>query len=102
MKKGILKFFVAGMLVLLATPLEAQETEGEEEKLPLVVVEKVTVEPADPGPDTLCKLTVKLRNSGTEIASLFAFTVEINGQKLPVYDKELFAFPVDPGSAADL
>lgn len=91
---------VAVLATILANPTQAQE--GEEAKTPPVTVEAITVEPAAPGPDTLCQLTVKLENGGSKIASLFAFRVEINGQKLPVYDRELFAFPVDPGSSADL
>ncbi len=87
--------FAAG----LADPSRAQEAEA---KKPAVVVEAITVDPAAPGPDTLCQLTVKLKNSGSKIASLFAFRVEINGHQLPVYDRELFAFPVDPGASADL
>ena len=91
----------AVLLVSLAGVSPAQQAEGEK-KPPAVVVEEVTVEPAAPGPDTLCRLTVKLKNGGSQIASLFAFAVEINGHPLPVYVEELFAFPVDAGSAADL
>ncbi len=91
---------VAILAAGLAGPVLAQEQEAA--KKPAVVVEKITVEPAAPGPDTLCQLTVQLKNGGSKIASLFAFKVEVNGHRLPVYDKELFAFPVDPGASADL
>lgn len=106
---GLLTLTVLALAVLtlaagLTVPLTAQEEEAKkaEEKTPLVVVEEVTVEPADPGPETLCRLTVKLRNGGERPASLFGFGVTVNGQPLTVYDKELFALAVDPGTAADL
>ena len=86
----------------LALAVTSMAQEAEKPAPPKVTLAGVTVTPENPGPDTLCKLSVKLRNDGEKTASLFAFAVEINGQKLPVYDKELFAFPVEAGSTADL
>lgn len=80
------------MLGSLATAQEA----------PAVTVEAVNVQPTSPGPDTLCKLTVKLANGGDRTASQLDFKVKINGQELPVYRNQLFMFPVPPGESADI
>jgi len=69
---------------------------------PLLTVEKITVEPASPGPDTLCKLRVTLRNAGKEIASQLDFRVSINGQELAVYRNQLFMFPIEPEQTAEI
>lgn len=74
---------------------------------PTVTVEGVRVEPsgAEPRPlaaDTLCRLTVTLRNTGTEKASALGFRVRVNGQDLPVYANHLFYYLVEPGKTADL
>lgn len=88
----------AAMLIacfLIAPSLAGQEA-------PLLTVEKISVEPARPGPDTLCKLRVTLRNAGKEIASQLDFRVSINGQELAVYRNQLFMFPVEPGQTAEI
>lgn len=99
-------FGTALLLVLLgaglsaATPGIAQDTE--EPAKALLTVESVKVEPGDPGPDTLCRLAVEVRNQGTEKASQLDFKVEINGQPLAVYRNQLFMFPVAPGETATI
>jgi hypothetical protein len=72
------------------------------QEAPPIAIEVVTVEPATPGPDTLCKLTVKLANSGDRTASQLDFKVTINGQELPVYGNQLFMFPVPAGETVDI
>jgi hypothetical protein len=67
-----------------------------------LVIEAVTVEPADPAADTLCRLKVKLRNAGTQTASQLGFTVKVNGQELATYRNQLFMFPVDAGATIEL
>ncbi|MGB5174452.1 MAG: hypothetical protein WBQ30_06890 [Thermoanaerobaculia bacterium] len=82
--------------LMLGGPAVAQE------ETPPITVEAVTVEPASPGPDTLCKLTVKLANAGDRTASQLDFKVKINGQELPVYSNQLFMFPVPAGETVDI
>lgn len=72
------------------------------QEAPSIAIEAVTVEPATPGPDTLCKLTVKLANSGDRTASQLDFKVSINGQELPVYGNQLFMFPVPARETVDI
>jgi hypothetical protein len=83
----------------IAPSLPSQE---EGQSTPLLTVEKISVEPASPGPDTLCKLQVTLRNAGKEIASQLDFRVSINGQELPVYRNQLFMFPIEPDQTAEI
>ena len=72
------------------------------QEAPSITIETISVEPASPGPNTLCKLTVKLANSGERTASQLDFKVTINGQELPVYGNQLFMFPVPAGEAVDI
>ena len=65
---------------------------------PPVTIESIAVDPASPGPDTLCKLTVTLKNAGDKTASQFGFRVSINGQDLPVYGNQLFMYPLPAGT----
>lgn len=98
-------FALAGALLALpllaVAPAPAQE-EGAEKPAPLVTIEEVTVEPARPGPDTLCRLRVKLRNRGEAFASQLGFTVKLNGQELGVYRNQLFMLPVPAGESEEI
>lgn len=70
-----------------------------------LTLEAVQVDPASPGPDTLCRLSVTLRNAGGEggrTASALAFRVKVDGRELPVYRNELFFRPVAAGSTAEV
>ena len=80
---------------MLGRPATAQEPSS-------ITVEAITVEPASPGPDTLCKLTVKLANGGDRTASQLDFKVKINDQELPVYKNQLFMFPLPAGETVEI
>ena len=67
-----------------------------------LTLESVKVDPASPGPDTLCRLSVTLRSSGPKTASALAFRVKVDGHELPVYKKELFFRPVAAGATAEV
>ena len=72
---------ILAVLAAVALPaLANQEPEGEA-KAPPLSIDEILVEPAQPAADTLCKLRVKLGNSGTETASQLAFRVALNGQE---------------------
>ncbi len=81
--------------LMLGRPATAQEPSS-------ITVEAITVEPATPGPDTLCKLTVKLANGGDRTASQLDFKVKINDQELPVYKNQLFMFPLPAGETVEI
>ncbi len=88
--------FALALLLLLPAGVPAQEPASP------VTLGKITIEPANPGPDTLCKLRVEIQNRGEKIASQFGFAVTINGQPLPVYRNQLYMFRVEPGMTAEL
>jgi hypothetical protein len=69
---------------------------------PGLTLEAVKVDPASPGPDTLCRLFVTLRNSGPKTASALGFRVKVDGHELPVYRNELFFRPVAAGATAEV
>lgn len=103
-RSSVHPFLLAGLLSsalsLLAgvsAPLAATP-----ETKPSLTVEAILVTPAAPGADTLCKLRVVLKNHGTEPASAFGFQVKINGQALPVYEKQRYLDPIDPGGSKEI
>ena len=69
---------------------------------PALTLEAVKVDPASPGPDTLCRLSVTLRNAGPKTASALAIRVKVDGHELPVYRNELFFRPVPAGATAEV
>jgi hypothetical protein len=80
-------------------------TAGAKSPDPGLTLEAVKVDPASPGPDTLCRLSVTLRNTrgeGTKTASALAFRVKVDGRELPVYKNELFFHPVAAGASAEV
>ncbi len=85
--------------VVLAATVAAQEAPPPPSPL---AIEEIAVDPAAPGPDTLCKLRVKVRNGGQQIASRLAFAVKINGQPLPVYANQLYLQNLPPGQASEV
>lgn len=91
------------LVLLLTVPggLSRLGAQDQKPSAPLLVVESIQVDPASPGPDTLCRLSVKLRNSGAKTASALAFRVKVDGKDLPVYEKELFLRPVSAGAAGN-
>ncbi len=68
---------------------------------PLTIAE-VTVKPANPGPDAICSLDVRIKNSGTRPASALRFGVKVDGQELAVYGQQLYAVNVAPGGTTDI
>jgi len=94
------RFFQLSVLVplaaALAAPLLAQE------KKPALTLESIQVEPAAPGPDTLCHMRVTLRNAGDRPASTLEFVVKLNGRELPAYKDRLYLEAVEPGATREI
>lgn len=67
-----------------------------------LTLDAVVVKPANPGPEVLCKLRVRIRNHGSEVASRLAFAVRVDGRALPVYDTEVFIEDIAPDTAVEL
>jgi len=62
----------------------------------------VTVQPANPGPDTVCKVQVRIRNGGKAPASDLSFRVTVNGQRLASYVNHNFGVPLAAGKDTDV
>jgi hypothetical protein len=103
--RSIARAFIGIALAgLVAAPLGAQEA-GEdkpETPKPPVTVEAVLVDPANPGPDTLCKLRVRLESRAERSLTAFGFEVRINGTELPVYRRQRYLETLDPGETLEI
>jgi hypothetical protein len=69
---------------------------------PPVTVEAVLVSPKDPGPETLCKLSVRLKSHADRSVSSLGFRVTVNGVDLPVYTNQRYLEVLDPGETKEL
>jgi hypothetical protein len=83
------------VLALLALALAGADKPA----APSLSMESIQVEPASPGPDTLCHLTVTLKNQGDRPASALEFTVKVGFTSLPAYRDRLFLEAVEPGAS---
>lgn len=88
----LLPALLAGVLLIAADKPPA----------PGLTLEAVQVDPASPGPDTLCRLSVTVGNTGAKTASALGFRVKVDGHELPVYRNELFFRPVAAGGKAEI
>jgi hypothetical protein len=86
------------LLLLVALAAVAQESKP----APGLTLESVKVDPASPGPDTLCKLSVTVKNAGAKTASALGFRVKVDGKELAVYKNELFFRPVAAGGTTEI
>jgi len=67
-----------------------------------VSIEAVTVEPQSPAPGALCRLSVRLKNAGTQVATSFRFQIKTGGQEQAVYKVEVYAINVEPGASGTI
>jgi len=88
-------------LALLAA-LALAASLGAQEKKPALILESVRIEPASPGPDTLCHLSVTVKNSGDRPASALELAVKLNGRELPAYKNRLYLKAVEPGATREI
>ncbi len=85
------------LLVSLALPASSQD-----DPAPRLEVTKIDVQPSNPAAETLCRLTVTIRNSGEQNASQLGFAVRLNDQDLTVYGNQLFMYAVPAGSELEI
>ena len=62
----------------------------------------VDVQPAHPGPDTLCRLRIRIRNAGTALASDLSFQVTVNGKLLGNLLNHTFRIPLEAGKETEV
>ena len=89
----------AVFVLALGSALAASAQEAKKQAL---VLESVKVEPASPGADTLCRLSVTLRNTGDRQASAMEFAVKVNGREVRAYKNRLFLEPIPPGATREI
>ena len=92
-----LQRIVPAVLVALAASSLATEA-----KAANVALAAILVEPASPGPGALCRLKVRLKNGGTQTASLFAFSVTINGEEVSTYKAHTFANSIGADATGEI
>jgi hypothetical protein len=96
---------VASLLLAFA-PLQAAQKDADKpppfSDRSLLKIVGVDVQPANPGPDVLCKLRVRLHNSGKQPASDLGFRVTVNGQRLASYVNHVFHTTLEPDKDTDL
>lgn len=97
-----LAVLVAHILLVAFSSPAAPVLATEEAPTVDLMLEKIAVEPARPGLDTLCKLTVTIRNHRAKTASQLGLKVSINGVALSVYGSQLFLSPIAPEATLDL
>jgi hypothetical protein len=90
------------LLLVLVPLLGGAAAAGGETAKPALSIESVKVEPASPRPDTLCRLTVTLKNAGEQRASALEMLVRVNGRELPAYRKRLYLTAVEPGATREV
>ena len=91
-----------GFALLLAASCAPAVAQERRESEPLVVLEALEIEPAQPGPDTLCHLRVRIRNNGPDAAASFVFGVRINGQELGIYKSHVYMQTIAAGTVGEL
>jgi hypothetical protein len=89
-------------LALLAALLCAAPTAAQQKGEPALTLEAVRVEPPAPAPDTLCRLSVTLRNAGDRPASALELAVKLNGRELAAYEDRVFLHAVEPGASREI
>ena len=94
---------LVGLLVSVATSGALAAAEGKPAAAPSpLALEAIEVEPKEPGVDTLCRLRVKIKNSGAQPASSLRFAVTVAGHPLPVYGNQMFMYPLAPGETTEV
>jgi hypothetical protein len=95
-------YLLRWLLVLPAALALAVAPAASQEKKSVLTLEAVRVEPASPGPDTLCRLSVTLRNRGEHPASALELAVKVNGRDLPAYKDRLYLQAIQPGADREI
>lgn len=67
------------------------------EAAPVLTLEALEITPEAPAADTLCRLTVRVKNAGDKPASSLVFSVSVGGRPLPVYGNQVFMQALPPG-----
>ena len=86
----------------LVSLLSFRSFAAEEKPTPALALQSIHVEPAAPGPETLCHLAVTVKNAGERPASALEMEVKVGGRELPAYRGRVFLMPLEPGASRQL
>jgi hypothetical protein len=81
--------------------LQQTAASAPEVRFPLRIV-TIDVQPTNPGPETLCRLRVTLRNSGSGTVADVKFEVKVNGHRLVTYLNHAWYVALASGKDLDL
>ena len=90
------------LMVTAGEAADVQASAAAERVSPLLALDAIAIDPSNPGPTTLCKLRVKIRNMGSQAATSFLFGVRINGQELTVYKDHVYFQTIMPGTVGEV
>lgn len=93
---------IASGLLIAALALPSGATSAAEPPAAPLALEGLTVTPENPAADTLCHLTVKVRNRSDRAVTALAFTVEVAGKELTVYKSQLYLQAFPPNATTEL
>lgn len=99
---GMAGTFLLAMLAAIVAPAPQPASAEKQTSGSLLAIEAIEVDPPQPGPETLCRLKVRLRNNGQQTASDFAFQVALNGQALSVYSNQSWVANLAPGKDTEV
>lgn len=85
-----------------ALGLQAEDSPAPEPVPASLVLTDLRLEPSSPGPDTLCKLWVTIRNNTDQVASLLHLRVRLNGQDVGRYASDSFVVRLDPDTSQEV
>lgn len=89
---------VAFSVLVWSGTIRASEAEG---SAALAVV-GVSLEPGMLRRDTLCRLSLDLRNEGERPASYLTFRVAVEGSEIPIYERRVFLDELRPGETTTI
>ncbi len=98
----VISMFFMALISTLVAAQDAAPSPEEKAPRPTVRLDGLTVTPEAPGPDTLCKLRVTVRNDGEDTLSALRFDVTVGGKALAVYERQVFMDAVAPGTEAEI
>jgi hypothetical protein len=67
-----------------------------------VGVDAIVVEPTTPAPSAICRLKVRVKNSGAQAVSFLKFGVTIDGKDVPVYKAQSYAINIEAGTTDEI
>jgi hypothetical protein len=98
----VLSVLLLATLTVVSAHVDAQARAAPAAAPSPLRITAIDVQPSVAAPDTLCKLRVKISNSGANVASDLTFEVTLNGRRLASYLKHTFHVDLAAGKETEL